>query len=55
MPIPGTRRPAGLEENIGVAAIELTADDLQTIEEAVAQITVHGARRPVQLQHLTER
>jgi aryl-alcohol dehydrogenase-like predicted oxidoreductase len=55
VPIPGTRRLERLEENIGSAAIELTAEDLQEIENALATITVQGARRPGHLQHLTER
>src|SRR5436309_10108317 len=39
-----------LEENIGAAAVELTADDLREIENATAKIVVHGARYPEHLQ-----
>jgi aryl-alcohol dehydrogenase-like predicted oxidoreductase len=44
VPIPGTTKPARLEENIGAVAIALTADDLREIESAASQITVQGAR-----------
>ena len=44
VPIPGTTKPARLEENLGAVAIVLTADDLREIETAAAKITVHGAR-----------
>lgn len=44
VPIPGTRKLERLEENIGAAAIELTPDDLNEIEQAAAQIAIQGAR-----------
>jgi aryl-alcohol dehydrogenase-like predicted oxidoreductase len=44
VPIPGTTKPARLEENIGAVAIALTADDLREIESAASQITVQVAR-----------
>ena len=44
VPIPGTTKLHRVEENIGAAAVELTAGDLQDIEDAVAGITVLGAR-----------
>ena len=44
-----------LEENIGAAAIELTADDLQEIETAASKITVQGARYPEKLERMTGR
>ncbi len=44
VPIPGTTKPARLEENIGAVAIALTADDLREIDAATAKITVQGAR-----------
>jgi len=55
VPIPGTTKRHRLEENIGAAAIELTAGDLREIDGAVAQIAVHGARYPEHLQRLTGR
>jgi aryl-alcohol dehydrogenase-like predicted oxidoreductase len=55
VPIPGTRKLERLEENIGAAAVELTAEDLGEIEAALSQIKVHGARYPEQMQQLTGR
>jgi pyridoxine 4-dehydrogenase len=43
-PIPGTTKLHRLEENLGAASLELTADDLREIEEGAATITVRGAR-----------
>src|SRR5438552_4374213 len=40
VPIPGTTKLSRLEENVGAAAIELTADDLRDIESAATKITV---------------
>jgi aryl-alcohol dehydrogenase-like predicted oxidoreductase len=55
VPIPGTTKLHRLEENIGAAAIELTADDLREIEDAASQVMVHGARYPEHLERLTGR
>ncbi len=55
VPIPGTTKLARLEENVGAAAIELTADDLREIESAASKITVQGARYPEKLELLTGR
>ncbi|HEY0172226.1 MAG TPA: aldo/keto reductase [Pyrinomonadaceae bacterium] len=52
VPIPGTTKMHRLEENLGAAEVELTADDLRGIEEAASKITVRGARYP---KHLQER
>jgi aryl-alcohol dehydrogenase-like predicted oxidoreductase len=52
VPIPGTTKLHRLEENIGAAAIELSADDLVQIESAAAQITVEGARYPEHLEKM---
>jgi len=49
-PIPGTTKLHRLEENIGGAAIELTAEDLRKIETALADVTVQGDRYPAHLQ-----
>jgi len=54
-PIPGTTKQHRLEENVGAADIELSADDLHRIEEAAAQIEVHGARYPESSQRLVDR
>ncbi|HLN25220.1 MAG TPA: aldo/keto reductase [Patescibacteria group bacterium] len=55
VPIPGTRKLSRLEENLGAAAVELTADDLAEIETAAAKITVQGARYPEKLEQMTGR
>jgi aryl-alcohol dehydrogenase-like predicted oxidoreductase len=44
VPIPGSRKIERLDENIGAAAVELTAGDLNEIENAMSQITVVGGR-----------
>jgi aryl-alcohol dehydrogenase-like predicted oxidoreductase len=55
VPIPGTTKQHRLEENIGAAAVVLTADDLREIESAASKITVHGARYPENLEQMTGR
>ena len=50
VPIPGTTKLHRLEENVGAAAVELTARDLREIEDAAARITVQGARYSEQQQ-----
>jgi aryl-alcohol dehydrogenase-like predicted oxidoreductase len=55
VPIPGTRRVERLDENIGAAAVELTADDLADIETAASKIHIEGARYPEHLERLTGR
>ena len=52
VPIPGTTKMHRLEENLGAAEVELTAEDLREIEEAASKISVQGARYP---KHLLER
>jgi aryl-alcohol dehydrogenase-like predicted oxidoreductase len=44
VPIPGTTKLTRLDENNRAASIELTAADLQAIEDAAATFPVHGAR-----------
>jgi aryl-alcohol dehydrogenase-like predicted oxidoreductase len=55
VPIPGTTKRHRLEENLGAAAVELTADDLREIETAASKITVQGARYPEHLEQMTGR
>jgi aryl-alcohol dehydrogenase-like predicted oxidoreductase len=55
VPIPGTTNLHRLEENLGAAGVELTADDLKEIDRAASQIEVHGARYPEHLQKLVGR
>jgi aryl-alcohol dehydrogenase-like predicted oxidoreductase len=49
VPIPGTTKPHRLKENVEAAAIELTADDLRRIENALASVEVQGDRYPPHL------
>jgi aryl-alcohol dehydrogenase-like predicted oxidoreductase len=46
VPIPGTTKLTRLQENIAAAEVQLTAEDLQQIEDAAAQIQIQGARYP---------
>jgi aryl-alcohol dehydrogenase-like predicted oxidoreductase len=55
VPIPGTRRVERLEENLGAADVELTADDLAEIDKAAAAITIQGERYPEQMQRFIDR
>ena len=54
-PIPGTTKINRLDENLGAAAVRLTADDLAEIEGAVSRIEVRGARYPEHLQKMVGR
>jgi aryl-alcohol dehydrogenase-like predicted oxidoreductase len=54
-PIPGTTKRHRLLENLGGAQIELTADDIRDINNAVSQIEVHGERYPEAAQKLVGR
>ena len=44
VPIPGTTKLHRLDENIGAADVELSAGDLQNIENAISEIPVEGER-----------
>jgi aryl-alcohol dehydrogenase-like predicted oxidoreductase len=44
VPIPGTRKLHRLEENIGAADVELSADELTEIENTASKIEVQGGR-----------
>jgi aryl-alcohol dehydrogenase-like predicted oxidoreductase len=44
VPIPGTTKLHRLEENAGADGVELTADDLSKIKEALSRIEVVGSR-----------
>jgi aryl-alcohol dehydrogenase-like predicted oxidoreductase len=49
VPIPGTTKLHRLQENLGAANIELSADDLRQIQEALTHIKVEGDRYPAHL------
>jgi aryl-alcohol dehydrogenase-like predicted oxidoreductase len=55
VPIPGTTKRHRLEENLGAAAVELTADDLREIDAAASRIPLQGARYPEHLEQMTGR
>ena len=46
VPIPGTTKLARLEENLGAADVELTPDDVRSLEDASSKIKLQGARYP---------
>ncbi|MDE1184844.1 aldo/keto reductase [Paraburkholderia sp.] len=50
VPIPGTTKLHRLDENLGAAAVELSASDLQLIAQALASVAIHGDRYPAALQ-----
>ena len=55
VPIPGTTKLSRLDENFSAAAVELSPDDLQQIEAAVASAPVQGARYSAERQKLISR
>jgi aryl-alcohol dehydrogenase-like predicted oxidoreductase len=55
VPIPGTTKLHRLEENLGAANVELTADDLAEVARAADAITVEGERYPAHLLAITGR
>ena len=55
VPIPGTRKLAQLAENAAAADVELSAADLEAIDEAAEQVAVSGARYPEAFEKMTGR
>src|SRR5512144_316984 len=55
VPIPGTTKRTRLEENLGAADVELTADDLREIGAVASRIEVQGARYPEAAQRMIDR
>jgi aryl-alcohol dehydrogenase-like predicted oxidoreductase len=55
VPIPGTRRPERLAENLGAAGVDLTPGDLAAIGAAADEITVIGDRYPEAMQRMIDR
>jgi aryl-alcohol dehydrogenase-like predicted oxidoreductase len=55
VPIPGTRKPERLDENLGAATVELTPDDLRDIDDAASKIAVQGARYPERMERMSGR
>ena len=50
VPIPGTTKSHRLRENLGAAAVVLTADELRELTAAADRIELHGERYPAALQ-----
>jgi aryl-alcohol dehydrogenase-like predicted oxidoreductase len=55
VPIPGTTKLHRLEENIGAAQLQLSGEDLRSINLAASNITIEGARYPAHMQQLVGR
>ena len=55
VPIPGTTKLERLEENIGAAAVRLSPEDLQEIDNVTSKIPVQGDRYPEDLERMTYR
>lgn len=55
VPIPGTRTPQRLTENLRAADLRLTAEDLAEIDAAAQKIQVQGDRYPAHLQKMIDR
>lgn len=55
VPIPGTTKLHRLDENVGAAAVVLTADDLAAIEVALQQVRIVGERYPASFQQRVDR
>jgi len=53
VPIPGTTNLGRLEENLKAASMQLSAEDLQEIEDAAAKVAIFGERYPEQLEQMT--
>jgi aryl-alcohol dehydrogenase-like predicted oxidoreductase len=44
VPIPGTTRLTRLEENLGAAQVELSAEDVRALEDASSKVKLEGDR-----------
>ncbi len=53
VPIPGTRKSSRLKENMGTANVELTNEDVQSINDAASKITLMGSRYTEELERRT--
>jgi aryl-alcohol dehydrogenase-like predicted oxidoreductase len=52
VPIPGTTKVERLKENLGAAEVDLSAGDMQMIDNAMAAVEVQGERYPENLQRM---
>jgi aryl-alcohol dehydrogenase-like predicted oxidoreductase len=44
VPIPGTRNPVHLRENLGTTAVRLTAEDIRELEASLSDLRLYGRR-----------
>lgn len=44
VPIPGTTKPAHLQENLATADLQFTPEELRDLDSAVSKIKIHGNR-----------
>ena len=55
VPIPGTTKLHRLEENLGGASLQLTADEIRKLAEAASKVAVQGERYPEAFQRMINR
>ena len=55
VPIPGTTKLSRLEENLGAVNIQLSAEDIRSLEEASSAIKIEGERYPATHAKLVDR
>ncbi len=55
VPIPGTKRRTFLEENVAAAEIQLTAEEMTTLDEALRPDVVAGPRYPERMMAMVDR
>lgn len=55
MPIPGTTKMHRLEENVGAADVDLSDSELSRLDQALAEIEIHGERYPPAMQARVDR
>jgi aryl-alcohol dehydrogenase-like predicted oxidoreductase len=53
VPIPGTTKFERLKENLGAVDIELTKEDMESINDAASKIKIEGSRYPETLERMT--
>jgi aryl-alcohol dehydrogenase-like predicted oxidoreductase len=54
VPIPGTTKLNRLEENLGAASLQLSAEDLRELDQATSEIKIEGARQPAAVLAMTD-
>jgi aryl-alcohol dehydrogenase-like predicted oxidoreductase len=52
VPIPGTKSPRRLEENAAAAQVELSAEDIKELDDAISPEAVRGSRYPEEMMAL---